>query len=150
VLRDVAGRLGDRAGWGVQVEGDPTKSDAVYYQAQGLGAGHRSLADHLTGGGTSVVVSVRLHGALMALSAGVPAIHLSYGRKGPAAFADLGLSRWCFDVRRLDPDDLVAAVEALCSDPEPYWSAVGERTASLTAASADLDGLISRLLKGSE
>lgn len=137
-VQAVARGLGRRAVWAVQTEGDRTKSDAVHYERLGVAAGG-SLADLLATGGLSVVVSVRLHGALMALRAGVPAIHLAYDRKGPAAFADLGLSEWCFDVRSVDPVTLDAAVGALAADPRSYWNRLSAEVPQLRKASAGLD-----------
>jgi polysaccharide pyruvyl transferase WcaK-like protein len=142
-LRDLTRRLGDRAVWAVQTAGDPTKSDGVHYERLGIEAGGR-LSEMLDQRQLSVVVSVRLHGALMALEAGVPAIHLAYDRKGPAAFADLGLGDWCFDVRSLDPADLGAAVDRLLDDPQPYWDEVAKMVPTLQVASGDLDDLVAR------
>lgn len=45
-----------------------------------------------------VVIAVRLHAALMALAAGHYVIHLSYERKGFAAFKDLGLESYVHNV----------------------------------------------------
>lgn len=144
-VRAVAESLGDRATWAVQTEGDATKSDAVHYQHLGVEAGG-ALVDMLAAHDLSVVVSVRLHGALMALRAGVPAIHLAYDRKGPAAFADLGLEDWCIDVRSVSRTVLADAVERLAADPEPYWQRVRARTEALTVTSRRLDELIRSVL----
>ena len=146
-LLRVARSFGDRAVWAVQTEGDPTKSDAVHYERLGVVAGGR-LEKLLEARDLSVVVSVRLHGALMALRAGAPAIHLAYDRKGPAAFADLGLDDWCFDVRSLDGDRLRAVVDQLSADPGPYWQCVADRTPSLRDASERLDSLVGATLTG--
>jgi polysaccharide pyruvyl transferase WcaK-like protein len=139
--------LGDSAVWAVQAEGDVTKSDAVHYGRIGVQSGG-TLVDLLATGELSVVVSVRLHGALMALLAGVPAIHLAYDRKGPAAFGDLGLDDWCFDVRSLDRDRLAASVKQLSADPDPYWRRFDSRTAGLREASERLDDLVRATLGG--
>jgi polysaccharide pyruvyl transferase WcaK-like protein len=140
-VRSLASDLGDQAVWAVQTAGDRTKSDAVHYERLGVTAGG-SLPDLLAAGDLSVVVSVRLHGALMALRAGVPAVHLAYDRKGPAAFADLGLSDWCFDVRSLDRTALASAVAGLVADPGPYWDRLGGEVPQLRKASAGLDSML--------
>jgi polysaccharide pyruvyl transferase WcaK-like protein len=140
-VRVVAADLGDRAVWAVQTAGDRTKSDAVHYERLGLRPGG-GLVGLLAARELSAVVSVRLHGALMAVRAGVPAIHLAYDRKGPAAFADLGLDNWCFDVRALDPTRLRAAVDRLTSDAGPYWDGLAERTDALRCSSEQLDALV--------
>lgn len=147
VLQHEAGRLGDAAVWAVQTAGDRTKSDAVHYDNLGVLPGG-GLPDLLAARCLSVVVSVRLHGAVMALRAGVPAIHLAYDRKGPAAFADLGLDEWCLDVRRLDAQVLRDRVERLRTDPGPYWSAIASRVDSLVERSAELDGLMRSAVAG--
>lgn len=144
-LRSLSERLGDQAVWAVQTTGGPTKSDAVHYQRLGVTAGGNLVA-MLEERELSAVVSVRLHGALMAIGAGVPAIHLAYDRKGPTAYADLGLEDWCFDVRSLDPAALNAAVKELLADPQPYWDQVARKVPDLQAASADLDALVAKTL----
>lgn len=147
VVRRVADGFGADAVWAVQTEGDRTKSDAVHYERLGISAAG-ALADMLAARRLSVVVSVRLHGALMALRAGVPAVHLAYDRKGPAAFADLGLDEWCFDVRALSAPALAEAVRSLAADPGPYWDKVAGRIGELRAASARLDELVRATVSG--
>lgn len=140
-LRSVSDRLGDRAIWAVQTAGHPTKSDAVHYERLGVSAGG-GLAAMLERRELSVVVSVRLHGALMAIRAGVPAIHLAYDRKGPGAFADLGLDDWCHDVRSLDSGALTTAIDGLLADPQPYWDRIAKHVPSLQTTSDELDELV--------
>jgi polysaccharide pyruvyl transferase WcaK-like protein len=143
----LANDLGDRAVWVVQTTGDRTKSDAVHYERLGVTAGG-SLVDLLATRDLSAVVSVRLHGALMAMRAGVPAIHLSYDRKGPAAFADLGLAGWCFDVRDVERADLSGAVEGLVDGAAGYWDRLDAHTSRLRQASEELDDLVRATLRG--
>ena len=141
----VARDLGGNAVWAVQTAGDRTKSDAVHYERLGLAVGG-GLVEMLARRELSVVVSVRLHGALMALRAGVPAVHLAYDRKGPAAFADLGLDDWCLDVRSLDASALRAAIDSVTADPSAYWDRFATRVDDLTAASKRLDELVDAAL----
>lgn len=85
-LRDLSDMLDLR--WAVQSR-TARQDDAAFYRRSGLRVGAESptaFADPHTG----AVVSVRLHGALEAILAGVPAIHLTYERKGHGAYADLG------------------------------------------------------------
>jgi len=77
----------------------------------------------------------------------VPAIHVAYEPKGPAAFADLGLGDWCFDVDSLDRDELAAAVKELAADPAPYWRRFEARVDDLKAASRELDGLVEDIVR---
>jgi polysaccharide pyruvyl transferase WcaK-like protein len=145
-VQAVAADLGDQAVWAVQTTGDRRKSDAIHYERLGLIAGG-ALMDLLATRELSVVVSVRLHGALMALRHGVPAIHLAYDRKGPAAFAELGLDDWCFDVRSLDRSRLSTAITRLLAEPGPYWERLGERTPPLRRSSQELDALVRSTLR---
>ncbi|MCC3768842.1 polysaccharide pyruvyl transferase family protein [Streptomyces sp. UNOC14_S4] len=87
----------------------------------------------------AVVVSVRLHGALAALLAGVPAIHLSYERKGLAAFEDLGLGAWLHPARSFNPYVVQAQVDALREDAGPYWERVAAAVPRLLRQGAELD-----------
>lgn len=83
-----------------------------------LGAGRfYSQADLGAMGRARVVVSVRLHGALMALAAGHYVIHLSYERKGFGAFSDLGLDDHVHNVYAMSIDRVVAQARALAHDP---------------------------------
>lgn len=61
----------------------------------------------------NAVVSVRLHGALMAMRMGIPAIHISYERKGFGVFSDLGLQEFMFNGSDLDIDKLLECLEKL-------------------------------------
>lgn len=81
----------------------------------------------------AVVVSVRLHGALQAIRSGVPAVHLSYERKGFGAFSDLGLDNFVFPARRFDPSSVADATLRLIRDPAPYWDSVRAAEARLKA-----------------
>lgn len=50
----------------------------------------------------SLVISTRLHGAIMSINAGIPAIHLGYERKSFGVYKDLGLSEFCLPAKNLD------------------------------------------------
>lgn len=140
-LRALAERLGDVV-WAVQAEGSAAKSDRSFYDAIGVRPEGRA-ADLLGRGGWGAVVSVRLHGALEALLAGLPAVHLGYERKSWGAYADLGLDAYVHPARRFDPGAVADQVERLRADPSPFWAAVedrrpglAERSEALTAAVA--------------
>lgn len=107
-------------------------NDPEFYEHLGFRSQHGSLLGALSGGSRpGVVVSVRLHGSLQALHAGVPTIHLSYERKGWGAFEDLGLSEYVHNARSFDVDVVVEQAHAVANDPESYW-------ASLHAAQGNL------------
>lgn len=96
-----------------------------------------------------VVIAVRLHAALMALAAGNFVIHLAYERKGFAAFEDLGLGDYVFNVNRFDSFLVSRLAGELLSSGE----ARGRYCATVDSARGRLHGLQSAMastLKGTE
>jgi polysaccharide pyruvyl transferase WcaK-like protein len=94
--------------------------DGNFYQSCGFayeGTSDKALAQ----GDIGVVISVRLHGALQALLAGIPAIHLSYERKGPGAYSDLGLLEWVHSARSFSPAAVAEQARKLAQDSSEYW-----------------------------
>ncbi len=143
-LLDLAGRLGD-VSWAVQAEGSTAKSDRTFYAALGVPVAGRT-ADLLERREWGAVVSVRLHGALEALLAGVPAIHLGYERKSWGAYEDLGLAGYVHPARSFAPEAVAAQVAALRADPEPYWAALARRRPALVERSEALDADVAATL----
>ncbi|WP_282071657.1 polysaccharide pyruvyl transferase family protein [Janibacter hoylei] len=81
-----------------------------------------------------VVISVRLHGALMSINAGHRAIHLSYERKGFGAFQDLGLLAYVHNVNDFDAALVAEQASSLLTDPTAgagYDDALASATAAL-------------------
>ena len=79
---------------------------------------HMSLDDveaHYAG--FDVVISTRLHAALMALRAGVPAIALGYEWKSEGIFGDLGLARWHRKIDAWAPGEVAEMVTSLADYP---------------------------------
>jgi polysaccharide pyruvyl transferase WcaK-like protein len=100
-------------------------NDPEFYRRLGFGDDHPRLVDALSDRSRpQVVLSVRLHGSLQALHAGVPTIHLSYERKGWGAFSDLGLSEYVHSARTFDPEIVIEQAESIAADPKRYWSAL--------------------------
>lgn len=87
-----------------------------------------------------VVVSVRLHGAIQSIRNGVPAIHLSYERKGWGAFEDLGLDEFVHNAFDFDTDTLLRQVDELRCDPSRYWSIVWKAQGSLAVSESKILG----------
>lgn len=127
--------------WAVQADVEGPRSDRAFYQRLGL-ADAGPLAQILETGRSGVVVSVRLHGAIAALIAGRPAIHLAYERKGWGAYEDLGIARFVHDARTFDPAKVTAQVKELHEDPGPFWAQVREAVPSLQG---QYEGLVSDL-----
>ena len=128
-----------KADWLVQSRGRGNDDDA-FYRNLGVDA-QGSLLEGLATHQYGAVLSVRLHGALQSIAAGVPAVHLSYERKGHSAYRDLGLDSFVFDARDLDGEAVRTALQSVMADSSDYWGRVsralpaiqGER-ASLVAA----------------
>ena len=98
--------------------------------------------------GVRVVVAVRMHAALMALKAGHYVIHLSYERKGFAAFADLGLAEFVHNVRRFDPALVQRQVTALLEDENErrrYDALLVGATSQYASRSADVADAVAAL-----
>ncbi len=81
-----------------------------------------------------VVVSVRLHGAIQSIRNGVPAVHLSYERKGWGAYEDLGIAEYVHNAFDFDPDLVRRQALELSTDSSGYWNAVAERAAHIRGA----------------
>ncbi|MDQ3993713.1 MAG: polysaccharide pyruvyl transferase family protein [Actinomycetota bacterium] len=131
----------DEVAWAVQAEGLGTKSDLSLYERLGIRSDGR-LVDLLAGREPGVVVSTRLHGAVQALLAGVPAIHLGYERKSWGAYQDLGLSPYVHDARRFDPAAVEAQARALLAEPSEFWARIEQRRRVLLEASERLTGAL--------
>ena len=134
--------------WAVQSDAVGKKSDRRFYESLRVKAGG-SVSETLDGARAGAMVSVRLHGALQALLAGWPAIHLSYDRKGWGAYQDLGIGRYVHDARSFDPAVVAQQAKELRADPSHYWSAIQARRPGVLRASTDLTSELRRLLGGS-
>jgi polysaccharide pyruvyl transferase WcaK-like protein len=98
-------------------------SDDVFYREH-LGVADSVMLKDVLAEGNAIVVSVRLHGSLESVLAGVPSVHLAYERKGRAAFGDLGLDDFVFHASDFDPVAVANAVQLLVEDEEHYWTRV--------------------------
>lgn len=104
-------------------------SDDVFYQRR-FGIECKNLMADVLREGDAIVVSVRLHGSLESILAGVPSVHLSYERKGHAAYSDLGLDDYVFAAGEFDPVAVAARVERLRDDAGPFWSSFDRASAN--------------------
>lgn len=96
--------------------------DGSYYRRIGVTHELRSLRSLLAEDRPDIVVSVRLHGALEAILAGVPAYHLSYERKGFGAYDDLGIPDWVVNAADFDAGAVIERIFAPLSIPR-FWDA---------------------------
>jgi polysaccharide pyruvyl transferase WcaK-like protein len=149
-LLALAGRL-RRVCWAVQADVPGPKSDRAFVRA--LGEEPAGTLASVLPDVPGVVVSVRLHGAIQALLAGRPTVHLAYDRKGWGAYEDLGIASWVHDVRTFDVSRVAEQVRALQADPTAFWDAIGGRRPALLAAgealTADLRRRLSRRSRAS-
>jgi len=71
-----------------------------------------------------LVVSVRLHGSLETILNGVPSYHLSYERKGFAAYSDLGLSDYVQHAAHFDINLAKNKINYILNNNEEYWERI--------------------------
>jgi polysaccharide pyruvyl transferase WcaK-like protein len=129
-------RLVPSPAWAVQADVMGRRSDRAFYQSLGL-PDVGPLANILKTR-PGVVVSVRLHGAIAALIAGCPAIHLAYERKGWGAYEDLGIAAFVHDARTFDPAKIAQQVDELHRDPGQFWGRIRRAMPVLQAQYEDL------------
>lgn len=98
-------------------------SDDVFYREH-LGVDNAVMLKDILAQRDAIVVSVRLHGSLESVLAGVPSVHLAYERKGRAAFSDLGLDDFVFHASDFDPVAVANAVQLLEKGDEDYWTRI--------------------------
>lgn len=148
LLRDLKelGHKLDGSMWAVQAETEGSRSDREFYRRLGVEPAGRlvDVLKHPTG----PVVSVRMHGAIAALLAGRPAIHLAYERKGWGAFEDMGLEAYVHDARNLNVDVVVEQVLELQRDPKDYWGLVRRASDRLATSWEMVASDVKRRLSG--
>ena len=94
--------------------------------------------------GFGAIVTVRLHGLILAALAGVPAVSLRYDDKVAAAAAELGLADLCLPLEGLTP---VALAGALAAAAEPgRRDALAIRVAEIRSRADAVRGLLVRAL----
>lgn len=86
--------------------------DAAFYRELGITEGLLPLKATLSKYRPDLVISVRLHGAIESLLAGVPAFHISYERKGFGAYQDMGVEDWVVNGADMNVDYIVDTVYA--------------------------------------
>lgn len=118
--------------------------DPSYYRRLGYVGERADLLPALTDAARrhSVIVSVRLHGSLQSILAGIPSIHLSYERKGWGAYDDLGISRFVHNAKSFDPDEVLAQIAEIEADPSAYWDAIERSRPQLLAAKSRLSNAL--------
>lgn len=96
-------------------------SDEIFYKnVFGLNS-LLSLKDVLSSA-YCLVVSVRLHGSLESILYGHPSIHISYERKGVAAYSDLGINDFVFKSNDFDVEEIAERIDSVISDDSIFWN----------------------------
>lgn len=93
-------------------------------------------------GHLDLMIGMRLHSTLIALRAGVPAIHIAYTLKGHDIYADLGLTDWIVDIEaaRHSPDAVTRVIDRVLDDPQRFdrvEAIIGPLVAANSAALAE-------------
>jgi polysaccharide pyruvyl transferase CsaB len=97
---------------------------------------------------SQAVLAMRLHAALLAVTAGVPVVALSYDPKVRSTMAALGLEDATIDLRAVTADRLHARLSAALDSGTAMTSVVEERLPALRAAARapfmDIGGILAR------
>lgn len=94
----------------------------------------------------SLVISSRLHGAIMSIKEGIPAIHLGYERKSFGVYEDLGLSEFCLPANNLDFNilkSMVSRFQTDCKYSEYFFDCIASTNESRIISRRNLVSLIS-------
>jgi polysaccharide pyruvyl transferase WcaK-like protein len=75
------------------------------------------------------VVTCRLHGVIFAHLLNKPVLAIAHHPKVATLMSDIGLARYCLDIRTFDPDLLIATFTALVHDSEKIKERMAERLA---------------------
>jgi polysaccharide pyruvyl transferase WcaK-like protein len=133
--------------YGLQSSSGRTNDDRSLYAAHGVLDEADDFGTMLASSPRpSAILAGRLHAALDAIAAGIPAIHVGYERKSLGAFSDLGLADYVIDAWTGVPGDLADRIVELAADPEPYWERLWNRFDPLADRWAQLVEGVSRLL----
>ena len=96
-------------------------------------------------GSFDAYISMRLHGCLLAMLAGTPALGIAYEPKTPEIFSQLGLSDFQFPFTAPAPDWLAAADRFLAAVPSLTHSLPDRISAAALRASTNLDHIAAAL-----
>lgn len=102
----------------------------------------RTIDDALRQGPSGVMISISLEGALGAMLAGWPAVHLATQRKGFGAFADLNLSGFIHKATCFDPNEVANIATSLRFGRIGFWDGVETARATCEAERTYMTDLI--------
>jgi glycosyltransferase involved in cell wall biosynthesis/polysaccharide pyruvyl transferase WcaK-like protein len=122
-----------------------SNNDIRFYGQLGWGEKFRTTKEVVDAKDYGVMIAVRLHGSLQAMIGGMPAIHLSYDRKGPGCYRDLGLPDYVHSATNFDPALIARQVRQLQNDPGLFWSRVAVQRPYIQDAAAKMTAAMRRL-----
>ena len=79
--------------------------------------------------GCSLMISTRMHGAILGLVSGVPVLPIAYEFKTEEVYAQMGLAEWVERVDDVSPESLEAQVHRFMADPAATRKAMVEGVA---------------------
>jgi polysaccharide pyruvyl transferase CsaB len=98
--------------------------------------------------GSSAVVAMRLHGAILPMIAGVPVIGLAYDPKVRGLFTDAGLAGLCFELDMTGQAKASSALFDILNDRERYAEKVRAAATLMARRARGNTVFLSRLLSG--
>jgi len=93
-------------------------------------------------GEMDLVIAERLHASILAMSAGTPAIGLSYDPKVIQFFEEIGLPELCHTIEEVTPESLLATAELVLLSRSDWSSRIKENLVSLQQRDDLHDGLL--------
>lgn len=119
--------------------------DRTFYKTLGINKELRTVQE-ATNNNPGIVISVRLHGAIQSLINNCPTIHLSYERKGFAAYKDLGLEQYVINAKNFSSETISALVKQLILNQEDYWETIKINSIRVLEEKKQMECLIKHLV----
>jgi colanic acid/amylovoran biosynthesis protein len=94
------------------------------------------------------VIATRMHAAILAMSAGVPALGIAYEFKTLELYASMGLERWAVDINTIDPDEFASLALRFVDDLEALRPEVAAAVRVKRDAVFGISDLLEPLLLG--
>lgn len=131
----------------IQSEVGRSNSDRRYISKFLDGNKLRTSSQSIDSGEIDVMLSVRLHGSLMAILSGVPSIHIAYERKSFGVYEDLGISRFCINPNSFNLQIISMMIEELSSfqGRKDFFGSIMERQPKLSMMKKNLLNLVNSI-----
>ncbi len=93
-----------------------------------------------------LMVGLRMHSCIAALSSGVPAISIAYGPKAVGIMGLAGQSKWVIDIKDLTSEALFELIERAWGERDDIRGSLCTHIPDVLAMAADNIGMISELV----